>query len=273
MMLPPKSGRKAVRLRTANSIGALGNVYTSLMSAWITEGDAGKDVSFTATNWVKSFRSQLIAVTLQVLTGKQEMMTAAWEGNIRGRWPHAEYVRLAEIEEDMVGVLAQLGGALWKLDTKWRLSLLHHTVVVDPNFISDIVSVFSSVSHSLRTGEPMHTVLPQTLLDRLVLHHQIGVVATPEHEAHRVIGPDETQSLDHMFYTSAVVAVYQLMQCLDELHAVTRRLCGEVPFRGFERWNFLHKSRRGTSMIALSRPDTIVERELLIGKEKIESGV
>jgi hypothetical protein len=63
----------------------------------------------------------------------------------------------------------------------------------------------------------MHTVLPQTLLDRLVLHHQIGVVATPEHEGHTVIGPDETQSLDHMFYTSAVVAVYQLMQVRNPL--------------------------------------------------------
>jgi len=273
MMLPPKSGRKAVRLRTANSISALGNVYTSLMSTWITEGDAGKDASFTGTNWVKAFRGQLIAVTLQVLTGKQEMMGAAWEGNIRGRWPHEDYTKLIEIEEDMIGVLAQLGGALWKLDTRWRLSLLHHTVVVDPNFISDIVSVFSSVSHSLRTGEPMHTVLPQTLLDRLVLHHQIGVASTSELEGHHnVIGPDETQSLDHMFYTSAVVAVYQLMQCLDELHAVTRRLVGDVPFRGFERWNFLHKSRRGTSMVALSRPDTMIERELLIGKEKVENG-
>jgi len=273
MMLPPKSGRKAVRLRTAKSIGALGNVYTSLMSAWITEGDAGKDVSFTATDWVKGFRKQLVAVTLQVVTEKQEMMTAAWEGNIRGRWPHAEYIKITEIEEDMIGVLSQLGGALWKLDTKWRLSLLHHTVVVDPNFISDIVSVFSSVSHSLRTGEPMHTVLPQTLLDRLVLHHQIGAVAATEYEGHgnRVIGPDETQSLDHMFYTSAVVAVYQLMECLDELHAVTRRLCGEVPFRGFERWNLMHKSRRGTSMVALSRPDTIIERELLISKERVEN--
>ena len=110
MMLPPKSGRKAVRLRTAKSITTLGNVYTSLMSAWITEGDAGKDVSFTSTNWVKAFRGQLVTVTLQVLAGKQEIMTAAWEGNIRGRWPHAEYVKLAEIEEDMVGVLAQVCG-------------------------------------------------------------------------------------------------------------------------------------------------------------------
>ena len=88
--------------------------------------------------------------------------------------------------------------------------------------ISDIVSVFSTVSHSLRTGEPMHTIIPQTLLDRLLLHHHIGVVSTPDLDGPRVIGPDETQSLDHMFYTSAVVAVYQLMQVCISL-AYTKR--------------------------------------------------
>ncbi len=58
----------------------------------------------------------------------------------------------------------------------------------------------------------MHTVLPQTLLDRLLIHHQVGEFATPELDSRSEIGPDELQSIDHMFYTSAVVAVYQLMQ-------------------------------------------------------------
>ncbi len=111
MMLPPQSGRKAVRLRTAESITALGRVYTTLMSAWITESDAGKDVSFTANNWVKAFRGRLVAVALQILPGKQQIMLAAWEGNIRGRWQREEYAKLTEIEEDMIGVLAQVGGS------------------------------------------------------------------------------------------------------------------------------------------------------------------
>ena len=58
----------------------------------------------------------------------------------------------------------------------------------------------------------MHTVLPQTLLDRLLLHHQVGEYSTPDPDRRSVIGLDEMQSIDHMFYTSAVVAVYQLMQ-------------------------------------------------------------
>ncbi len=110
MMLPPKSGRKAVRLRAAKSISALGHVYTSLMSAWITERDAGKDVSFTDNDWVVAFRGRLIAVTLQIFAGKQQLMFASWEGNIRGRWPQDEYAKLTEIQEDMIGVLAQVCG-------------------------------------------------------------------------------------------------------------------------------------------------------------------
>ena len=58
----------------------------------------------------------------------------------------------------------------------------------------------------------MHTVLPQTLLDRLLLCHQVGGSSTPDLDRRSMIGPDEMQSIDHMFYTSAVVAVYQLMQ-------------------------------------------------------------
>ncbi len=108
MMLPPKSGRKAVRLRAATSIDALGHVYTSLMSAWITESDSGKDSSFTSSNWVKSFRARLIAVSSQVIAGKEQMMLAAWEGSIRGRWPHEEYTELTEVQEEMIAVLSQV---------------------------------------------------------------------------------------------------------------------------------------------------------------------
>jgi hypothetical protein len=108
MMLPPKSGRKAVRLRTAATIDGLSHVYTSVMSAWITETDMGKDASFTSPSWIKGFRRRLIKVTLQILAGKQHMMLASWEGGIRGHWPQEEYAKLTEVQEEMVAVLAQV---------------------------------------------------------------------------------------------------------------------------------------------------------------------
>ncbi|KAF8504548.1 hypothetical protein F5888DRAFT_760893 [Russula emetica] len=274
MMCPPKSGRKAVRLRAATSIDELGHVYTMLMSAWIMRVESRKDVPFTS--WVKPFRRRLIVVTAQLHAGKQQMMLATWEGSVRGRWPKEEYIKLTEVQEEMIAVLAQLGGALWKLDAKWRQSLLHNTNVVDPNFISDVVSVFTSVSQSLYTGTPLHSVLPETLLDRLLLHHRHAFTATPDIDDHSDIGPDELQSLEHMFYTSAVVAVYQLIRCLDELLVITRRLCGEVPIRGFEKWILEHKSRRGAGTvipITASRTNTVAEQDIFIVGEKSEEEV
>ena len=107
-MLPPKSGRKAVRLRAAASIDELGHAYTMLMSAWIVGDDLRKDVPISSANWVKPFRRRLVAVTAQIQAGKQQMMLASWEGNIRGRWPKHEYVKLTEVQEEMIAVLSQV---------------------------------------------------------------------------------------------------------------------------------------------------------------------
>ena len=108
MMLPPKSGRKAVRLRAAATIDALGHVYTSLMSAWITESEGGKVDPLSLPNWVQDFRARLTDVSFRVQAGKDQMMLASWEGGIRGRWPLEEYVKLTEVQEEMVAVLAQV---------------------------------------------------------------------------------------------------------------------------------------------------------------------
>jgi len=107
MMFPPKSGRKAVRLRAAASIDELGHAYTMLMSAWIVD-DSRKDVPYSSTKWVKPFRQRLVAVTSPLHASKQQMMLASWEGNIRGRWPKDEYFKLTEVQEEMIAVLSQV---------------------------------------------------------------------------------------------------------------------------------------------------------------------
>ena len=108
-LFPPKSGRKAVRLRTADSIDALGHIYTTLMSAWITESEAENGApSTSASNWIKAFRRRLIAATAQLQSNKQQMMLASWEGSIRGRWPQEEYVKLTEVQEEIIAIISQV---------------------------------------------------------------------------------------------------------------------------------------------------------------------
>ena len=66
------------------------------------------------------------------------------------------------------------------------------------------------------------------------------------------------------------------VQCLDELLAITRRLCGGVRIRGFEKWVLQHKSHRGAGTvipITASRTDTVDEQEIFIVSNKNEEEV
>ena len=66
------------------------------------------------------------------------------------------------------------------------------------------------------------------------------------------------------------------VQCLDELLAITRRLCGGVAIRGFEKWVLEHKSRRGAGSvipITASRRYTITEQEIFLVDDKSEEEV
>lgn len=67
-----------------------------------------------------------------------------------------------------------------------------------------------------------------------------------------------------------------LVQCLDELLTITRRLCGGVPIRGLDKWVLQHKSRRGAETvipISASRIDTVTDQEIFVVRKKSEEEV
>ncbi|KAJ7160023.1 hypothetical protein C8R43DRAFT_1064102 [Mycena crocata] len=270
MMFPPKSGRKAVRQRNAASIASLASVYGFLVSAWIGSRDdqdeESADVKREHENqhehdeleevkdqkrtlpatvtpaWTAEFRARLMVFAEEMHTIRELTDLARWEGSIRGKWPAAQYMQLVDIQADMVASLAQLGSSLGYLEKEWRLTFLHSSKVLNPHFIADVMAVFALISQSLRTGEPMHQVVPSSLLDRLFYHdaaHQprspvVAVDATGRRG--KVVDVAGIKSLSYMYYASSVVAVYQLLRSLDELHRITKDLCGEIPLGGFADW-------------------------------------
>jgi hypothetical protein len=81
------------------------------------------------------------------------------------------------------------------------------------------MAIFSLISQSLRTGEPMHQVIPTTLLDRLFYHdsHDHGhanVRIQPREADDRTlpVDVDAIKSLSYTYYASSAVAVYQLLR-------------------------------------------------------------
>ncbi|EIN05213.1 hypothetical protein PUNSTDRAFT_107508 [Punctularia strigosozonata HHB-11173 SS5] len=255
MCLPPQSGRKAVRLRNATILTNVADLYAFMMSKWIAMPDVGNELkgeNGTDTpkekSWKNDFRKQMrekiVSISTEIGALRQQTAMAVWEGNIRGAWPVDEYQKLIGIESDMISALAQIGGALTLTDDDVRIAYLRHTKVVNPNFVTDVMSTFILVAQSLRTGQPLHQVLDISLLDRALYHGKLG---TPRPEVDASNGGtkpitmprvDEAQlrSLDYAYYATALVGVFQLAACLDELRQITGRLCGTVPLEGFGQW-------------------------------------
>ncbi|KAH8103409.1 hypothetical protein BXZ70DRAFT_728472 [Cristinia sonorae] len=249
MMLPPKSGRKAVRLRNANTITTLSHVYQEITSAWINDGrmfpqTPGGHPSPTFADQIPQFRDRVLGVAAQIQALRIQTMIAKFEGNFRGKWPMDEYVGLVDTQTEMLISLTLLGSALAQLDQNRRVSYLHHTRTVNPSFVADVVSSFSTIAQALRSGEPLSQTFHQNLLDRLFYH---GVMHATTSKAIRE-GPqslsaqgteDPTESImdyEFMFYASAVVAVFQLVEGLNKLRRITATLCGEVPLHGYDEW-------------------------------------
>jgi len=249
MILPPQSARRSVRLRCASSLSALSYLYSHLMAAWISprsssergeNGETPDDVQPNKLPWVQEYRERFIEIAQQLQLLRTQAGIAKLEGNVRGKWPSEEYAQLVQVESEMTWALGVLGGSLSQLDDDTRMGLLKHTVVVNPNFIGDVMSAFLLVSQSLRTGEPLHQAQSEDLIER-AFYHSTSPTTMPglDAEALRDSHLKRLQSVttyEYMFYASGVVAVFRMLEGLNEARQITARLCGEVPLEGFDVW-------------------------------------
>jgi hypothetical protein len=104
MMLPPKSGRKAVRLRNASTVSALMFIYSDIMAVWISNQDVD-------ANLIPRVRTKFLALGAQLQALRMQTAVAKWEGSIRGAWPAEEYMKLINVQADMMSSMALVG--LW----------------------------------------------------------------------------------------------------------------------------------------------------------------
>ncbi|GJE92380.1 fusaric acid resistance protein-like domain containing protein [Phanerochaete sordida] len=240
MMLPPKSGRKAVRLRNASTMSQLAFLYSDIMAAWISSGSA-RHAHGALAELLPDARRKFLALAAQLQAVKTQTAIARWEGSVRGAWPGDEYMRLASVQTDMMSSLALLASALAQIDPAMRVGFLQRTMAVNPNFIADVMATFSLVSQALRTGEPLPQAFHQNLLDRLHYHGTVGrhTYTTADGGANDATHRNHLDAIDQyefMFYATAICAVFQIVEGLDELRSITTRLCGEIPLQGWTKW-------------------------------------
>ena len=111
-MLPPKSGRKAVRHRNANTITTLSHVYQEITSAWINDRQMfPKERNMpepTFADQIPQLRDRILGVAAQLQALRIQTMIAKFEGNFRGKWPMEEYLKLVDTQVEMLISLAMV---------------------------------------------------------------------------------------------------------------------------------------------------------------------
>ncbi|KAH9919972.1 uncharacterized protein BXZ73DRAFT_52330 [Epithele typhae] len=245
MMLPPKSGRKAVRIRNANVLSGISYLYSHLTSIWLSADDplqlsCGK---FTPASrgWPEDLRAKFVVLSEQIQDLRMRTEMSKWEGNIRGAWPYEDYSRMVELQSEMLNSLVLTASALVNMDPAMRKSTLPHTYILNPYFIGDVASTFYSVASSLRTGEPLHEAQLRNLSDRLHYHGMYSYNTSPAgptrpFEQHQSKIRHELHDHEYMSYATAVVGMLQLTNHLTELRKLAADLVGEVPLEGYAAW-------------------------------------
>ncbi|KAL5631613.1 hypothetical protein ACGC1H_007212 [Rhizoctonia solani] len=267
MLLPPQSSRKALRLGTASTVSQISQLYGLLISSWLTveeeaedekvngkedHAEGNKPTSHPYEKWQPAFRAKLMSVASALAAQKMQMTTIKWERNIRGGWPAEHYEKLLETQFKMLSDLIQLAGALSVLSPQWRHRLLHKTSFLNPNLISDVMAIFGIVSMSLETGHPVHEVLPSNLLDRSIYHDdQTRTVGERFKRFDRIDGEEAAESapiidepltgqrlmsMEYSTFATGVSAAFHLLHALDQIHLITKELCGAIPLEGYNRW-------------------------------------
>ena len=105
------------------------------------------------------------------------------------------------------------------------------------------MSTFALVAQSLRTSEPMHQILPTSLLDRLLFEHTTKTLVALHRPVERTEYVEKVQNPEFMYFATGIASVSLIIGSLDDMHKATKRLCGEVPFSGFDRWRAEYEQR------------------------------
>ncbi len=118
MMLPPKSGRKAVRLRNASTIAGLSYLFSHLTTIWLGSAESfepvrqekGDDIR---RSWPLELREKVVALAEQLQDLRVRTVMSKWEGSVRGAWAFEEYNRLIELQDNMLANLILVCVLFW----------------------------------------------------------------------------------------------------------------------------------------------------------------
>ncbi|KAG6910622.1 hypothetical protein DXG01_009131 [Tephrocybe rancida] len=154
MMFPrPTSSRTLVRKTLAATAGELGAVLAVEVEALLAEetrareghhekvvfvGETSDQKASPKEQRVRRIGQKALVVAARLQGLAPSLLTAKFEPQLSGKWPHAKYAALYDTQTKILPALMLFIGAFTQLDTKWCSILVHQTPFLNPNLDTEL---------------------------------------------------------------------------------------------------------------------------------------
>jgi hypothetical protein len=235
----PPSTREKVRLGFASSTDAINRLYSIIVESWIVVDYTNERSEIPRQGKLyNTLRSRFIASQGMLGGIGMDIAMANLDVANTGPWQKDKYGALLGVHHRLLEAIAQMSGALYGLDLKWRRKMLHTTAILDPSTISDISVTMTLLANALKTGSPLpHAstrLLERTLLNQSRSRAIERAIEEKEGKNDDLFTLATLRDPHFMKHTAGVMALVTFARQLDSFQAVVRDLVGEVDLPGFD---------------------------------------
>ncbi|GAC95013.1 hypothetical protein PHSY_002588 [Pseudozyma hubeiensis SY62] len=224
-------------------------------------------------------RARFMAVNARIAMYPMQIGMATMDFHIRGRWPAERYVEIATVHATILESLGAIVTSVRAFDglstvpeadtsrpsaaskrgedqVDWQLLMSTSTSLLDPQYLSEICTVFDLLSKALRNGERLNHAYFSLLENNFKYANRNRSVDAflrrQDAEGRGQEVPRQGQDVlnwgilrDPMYlrYTTARMASITLAGELDKFRAIVQDLVGESSLRGFDMLKETHDER------------------------------
>ncbi len=219
-------------------------------------------------------RARFMSLNSNIATYSSQIALATSDFQIRGRWPQERYAEIATVHATILEALGAItssirafdgiatttegsttispssSGQLNEGEKDWQLTLLYSTSLLDPQYLSEICTMFDLLSKSLRNGERLNHAsfsLLENHFKYALRNRKVEAYLRKKQAGQDGNSPGEllTEGEDmlswkvlrdpmYLRYITARMASITLATELDKLKAIVHDLVGESSLRGFD---------------------------------------
>lgn len=222
-------------------------------------------------------RARFMAISARVAMYPMQIRMAAMDFHIRGRWPVERYVEIATVHATIVESLGSIISSIRAFDGMPTVSegatppksvpsepnksemdwqqLMRLTTLLDPQYLSEICTMFDLLSKALRNGERLNHASLSLLenyfvytqrsrnLDAFLRKKDAEKGGQTAIEGQDVVSWAVLRDPMYLRFTTARMAAITLAAELDKFKAIVQDLVGESSLRGFDMLKEEHDER------------------------------